>query len=93
MAEVPPIEVPVTLTPAFASGGVVGAIKNVLFGEEKKVSAIKVFGQSLLSRKLLLAVVGIVGAVVRKDYGAAETIILSYIGVEGAADIVTRVKS
>lgn len=53
----------------------------------------KEFFQSLLSRKFLLALGTICIFIANEQYAEAITIILAYLGVEGAADIMSRVKT
>lgn len=50
----------------------------------------KQFLQTLLSRKFLLAVAGLITLVANKQYPEAVTVVLGYLGVEGAADVVER---
>lgn len=59
----------------------------------KDVSAVKAFATSLLSRKFVAAVGVIVPALIAKRWDVAVTALLGYLGVEGAADVVTRVKA
>ena len=49
------------------------------------------FLKSLLSRKFLLALAGLLTLVANKQYPEAVTVLLGYLGVEGAADVATRV--
>ena len=51
------------------------------------------FAKSLLSRKFLLALGTLLVFVANGAYGEALAVVLGYLGVEGAADAVTRAKS
>lgn len=51
---------------------------------------VKAFLQSLLSRKFLLAVAAIAAFLANDQYAEAMGALLTYLGVEGAADVVER---
>lgn len=53
----------------------------------------KEFLRSLLTRKFLLALGLTIVAVANGEYTAAVTVVLAYLGVEGAADAVSRVET
>ena len=52
----------------------------------------KDFLKSLLSRKFLLALGTFIVFVANGQYNEALGVVLAYIGLEGAADVATRVK-
>jgi len=53
---------------------------------------IVLFLESLLSRKFLIAVVGVAMFISMDEYDQALIILLAYLGVEGGADVVSRYK-
>lgn len=48
------------------------------------------FGKSLLSRKFLLTLGATATFIANKQYTEALTAVLAFLGVEGAADVVSR---
>lgn len=52
---------------------------------------LKLFVSSLASRKFLLAIAAIAKLLADKQYGEAVTVVLAYLGIEGAADVGERV--
>lgn len=50
----------------------------------------KEFIARLTSRKFLLALGGVITAIANEEWAAAVAIILGYIGVEGANDIINK---
>lgn len=57
------------------------------------MEALKGLVARITSRKFLLAVGAALTFIANGDHGAAVTVILAYLGVEGAADTVQRFKS
>ena len=64
---------------------------RIIYPKENTMkTSLSTFVQSLLSRKFLLAVASIATFAANKEYTAALTVVLGYIGIEGVADIKAR---
>lgn len=67
---------------------------NKYYKQVKKIkdTTMKYFLLSLLSRKFLLAMGTFLVFIANNQYNEALGVVLAYIGLEGAADVATRVK-